>query len=281
MRGLLRPALRYLGGKWRLAPWIISHFPPHKVYVEPYGGAASVLLRKSRSYAEVYNDLDGGLVSFFEVLRDPARAQRLISLLSMTPFARAEFDLSYAITDDAVEMARRLLVRSFMGHGSNGTHPGARTGFRANSNRSGSTPAHDWANLPPHMAAVAERLRGVVLENRPALGIIDRFDGPDTLIYIDPPYMHETRSGKRYKTDLHCCYPHEMTDDDHIELLLRIQCLKGGAIVSGYPSPLYDRLLRGWERIERAAHADGARARTEVIWVNPHASAARTEASHG
>ena len=89
-----RPALRYHGAKWRLAPWVIGHMPPHKVYVEPYGGAAGVLLRKPRSYSEVYNDLDGDIVTLFRVLRDPMRREALIEALTLTPYAREEFELA-------------------------------------------------------------------------------------------------------------------------------------------------------------------------------------------
>jgi site-specific DNA-adenine methylase len=85
-----RPVLRWHGGKWRLAPWIISHFPMHRCYVEPYGGAGSVLIRKPRAYAEVYNDLDGAVVGLFRVLQEPTSAARLLDLLRLTPFARAE-----------------------------------------------------------------------------------------------------------------------------------------------------------------------------------------------
>ena len=151
-----RPALRWHGGKWRLAPWIIGHFPPHRIYVEPYGGAGSVLLRKARAYAEVYNDLDDWVVGLFRVLRDPAQAAQLVRALRLTPFARAEFDAAVEPSADAVEMARRLCVRSFMGFGSNAhsSSPTAAktefraTGFRANSNRSGTTPAHDCPTIP-------------------------------------------------------------------------------------------------------------------------------------
>lgn len=103
-----RPALRYLGGKWMLAPWIIQHFPPHQIYVEPFGGAASVLLRKPRVHAEIYNDLDGDVVNLFRVLRDPQAAADLIDRIALTPYSRAEFVASYEPTAEPVEWARRL-----------------------------------------------------------------------------------------------------------------------------------------------------------------------------
>ena len=84
-RPLSRPALRWHGGKWRLANWIIEHMPEHRIYVEPYAGAASVLLRKPRAYSEVYNDLDGEVVGLFRVLRDPAHAARLQNCWSSHP----------------------------------------------------------------------------------------------------------------------------------------------------------------------------------------------------
>jgi DNA adenine methylase len=114
MAAVTRPALRYHGGKFKLAPWIISHFPEHGCYVEPYGSAASVLLRKPRTKVEIWNDLDGRLVNLFRILRGP-RAVELIAALQLTPYARAEYDLSWEPADDPVENARRLIVRSFMG----------------------------------------------------------------------------------------------------------------------------------------------------------------------
>ena len=261
-----RPALRWHGGKWLLAPWIISHFPAHHVYVEPFGGAASVLLRKERSYAEVYNDLDQSVVGMFRVLRSD-RATELLEALRLTPFARAEFSEAYQPATDPVEAARRLVIRSFMGFGSNGHNK--LTGFRANSNRSGTTPAHDWVNYPDSLAMVVDRLSGVIVENKDARAIMAQHDCEQTLHYVDPPYVMGTRS------DVGADYAHELTDADHVELLTFLRGLRGMVVLSGYPHPIYDEALQDWQRIEREALADGARKRTEVIWINQAAADAR------
>ena len=222
-----RPVLRWHGGKWKLAPWIIAQFPPHRVYVEPFGGAASVLLRKPRSYGEIYNDLDGDVVNLFRVLRSD-HAGELIEALRLTPFARAEFETAYEPCQDGVERARRLIARSHMGFGSDGHNIEIRTGFRANSNRYGTTPAHDWVNYPAALEMVVARFAGVVVECRDAADVMAQHDGPDTLHYVDPPYLPATRSQKsrRGKVRYHA-YAHEMTDADHEKLLDFVGGLRG------------------------------------------------------
>lgn len=268
-----RPALRYMGGKWRLAPWIAQHFPPHRIYVEPYGGAASVLIRKPRAYAEVYNDLNGEVVELFRILREPDQAERLAQLIDLTPYARGEFDLTYEIAADPVENARRLICRSFMGHGSTAVSLRRRTGFRADSRRSGKHPASDWANLAPALLKIAERFKGVVIEQRPALSIMGRFDGDRTLIYADPPYMHATRSKKRIRGSLEHAYSHEMTDEEHVDLLKFLKSCESFVVLSGYPNELYDDELAGWRRVLKQTYADGARPRMEALWLNPRVAA--------
>ena len=264
-----RPVLRWHGGKWKLAPWIISHFPKHRVYVEAFGGAASVLMRKPRAYGEVYNDLEQEVVNLFRVLQDPKQSAELLLKLRLTPFARDEFELGYIGTEDPVENARRLVILSFMGFGSNGHNKAIRTGFRANSNRSGTTPAHDWANYPDRLPSVIERLRGVVIENRDALEVMAQHDSDETLHYVDPPYVWETRSSAMHRNR---CYTHELDAAGHERLLEFIAGLKGAVVLSGYPHPSYDAALGDWRRIEIEAHADGARDRVEVLWINPKAS---------
>jgi len=254
-----RPILRWHGGKWRLAEWIISHIPRHRVYVEPFGGAGSVLLRKPRSYAEVYNDLDGEVVNLFRVARD--HGEDLRRALELTPFSRKEFADSYLETADPIEQARRTVIRSFMGFGSN-SHNKA-TGFRANSNRSGTTPAHDWRNYPDAFGDVIDRLRGVVIENRNAADVMAAHDGEETVHYVDPPYVAATRDKGRD-------YRHEMTDADHEALADTLHGLHGVVVLSGYRSEMYDALYKGWRRVDRHALADGARDRVESLWISPH-----------
>ena len=266
-----RPLLRWHGGKWVLAPWIIRHFPRHRTYVEPFGGAASVLLRKDPSYAEVYNDLDDDVVNLLRVLRSP-ESERLIQALRLTPFARTEFEIAYQVSDDPVEEARRLVIRSFMGFGSDGFNRAVKTGFRSNSNRSGTTPAFDWTNYPDSLSIIVQRLAGVVIENRDAMEVMLQHDSPDTLHYADPPYMPDTRSDKSRKGGgKYHTYRHEMSDEQHATLLEGIRRLKGMVIVSGYHTDLYDELLSDWRRVEKVAMADGARERMEVLWINPSA----------
>jgi DNA adenine methylase len=272
-----RPVLRYYGGKWRLAPWLISLFPPHRIYVEPFGGGASVLMRKERTYAEVYNDLNDEIVNVFRVLQDPDMANALCRQLMLTPYARNELERAYVPSLNPIEAARRTIVRSFMGFGSTAleTPRGFRsrasvwghTGFRRSSYRSGTIPAHDWANYPVQIQNFIERLAGVVIECKPAAEVMADHDRADTLHYVDPPYLQQTRSSPRHE------YRHEMTEQDHIDLANQLHRLKGMVVLSGYPSSLYDdELYRNWTRLERIHMADGARKRTEVVWLNPAAA---------
>ena len=261
MSCVTRPILRWHGGKWRLAPWILSHFPEHRVYVEPYGGAGSVLMRKARSYAEIWNDLDQDLVTLFQVLRSE-RAEALIRQTALTPYSRVEFERAYEKADDPVEIARRLLVRSCQGFGGNGAHK--RTSFRACSTRDYSIPSHDWSGMPAVISQVVDRLKGVIIECRPALKVMAQNDGPETLHFVDPPYLAETRGPGGD-------YAHELSDEDHDELLAFLKDLKGKVVLCGYPSEKYDTVLEGWRRVTKTAWADGvncSKQRTEVLWMN-------------
>lgn len=264
-----RPALRYHGGKWLLAPWILQHFPKHRVYCELFGGGGSVLLRKPRSYAEVYNDLDSEVVGYFKILRDPERAGELREQVRLTPFSREELNDAYKPSNGPIERARRLLIRSFQGFGSDGANDARRTGFRSNSSRSGTTPAHDWAGMPEAIDKLAARMAGVTIENRDYAAIVGQHDSPATLFYADPPYLFETRAAnakqhmKRYRF--------EFTTEDHERLAGVLRSVQGMVVLSHYPCKLYDDLYGDWWSTTKAALADGARKRTEQLWLNPAA----------
>ena len=260
----MRPALRYYGGKWRTAPWILSHFPPHKCYVEPFGGAASVLIQKERSRIEVYNDLNSDVVSYFRVLREQPEA--LSRAIHLTPYAREEYDLATSGEDvaDPIERARRFLVWSWQ---SQYFKMRSKSGWRAiNNDLRSQSPAADWANMN-HLNAVAERFRKVQIEHGPALEVIERYDSPETLFYVDPPYVLDTRVDR-------AAYIHEMTDSDHAKLASALHAAKGSVVLSGYRSDLYEVLYNDWwsaSTTSRINSPSGAKLATETVWTNAEA----------
>lgn len=266
-----RPALRYHGGKWRLAPWIISHFPvlaAYDCYVEPFGGSAAVLLRKERSPIEALNDLDGDVVNFFRVLRDCP--EDLIRVIELTPFSRREWEAAEEMTDEPVERARRFYLRSY---GSiSGPTSQWRTGWRRQKSLTRSsrgvvemtTAAQLFADVG-HLHVVAARLRGVFIEDRPAIDLIQEYDGERVLFYVDPPYPAESR--RRWKAT---AYRHELSIGDHRELAAVLKGSKAMVVLSGYRCELYEELFPAgeWLTVQKQARTNGNGMATEVLWLN-------------
>ena len=259
------PLIRYHGAKWRLAPWIIRYFPKHRIYVEPFGGSGSVLMRKERSEVEVYNDLDGEIVNLFRVVRE--NGKELSRLLFFTPYSRNEFIKSFEPSDDPIEQARRTVVRSFQGFGSGyiTATKGSKCarpeyGFRIGWRCRGNSPHTNWCHVSDTVMEVIERLQGVVIENTSFQNIIRKNDTKETLIYADPPYLSTERDkGKDYK--------HELSMDDHIELAQMLKKATGPVIISGYHSELYHDLYKGWRVEECITQTAGNTKRTEVLWI--------------
>lgn len=269
------PVIRYHGGKFRMAPWVMKHFPPHRIYVEPFGGAAGVLMQKPRAFSEVYNDLDDEMANLFRVMQDAGLRRQLTELLVFTPYARAEFEAAWKPSTDPIERARRLVIRAQMGFGSAGASKST-TGFRIDTKREYETAQHVWAQYPTNLAAIGLRLAGVMIENRPAIEVIHGHDTPDTLFYVDPPYVHETRVRINGKGSARG-YRHEMDLADHRELLTALLSVRGMVVLSGYAHPLYDDTLCGWMRRTTKARISGGRGtaiREEVLWLNPACEAA-------
>lgn len=258
-----RPALRYYGGKWRIAPWIVSHFPSHLNYLELCGGAASVLLHKPRSKLETFNDIDQQVVNFFQVLRD--QPDELMRVLKLTPWSRVEYYQSHhPPTGDPVENARRFFVLSWQSI--HGATQWTRSGWRAQKHAdSRSTCAPRDGYDIDHLYQVAERFQGVQLECMDALELFGRgFDSPETLTYFDPPYESAVRS----RTDR---YKHEVDDDYHVQAAEALREAEGYVVVSGVASALYAELyeVHGWKRVETDSRGNSASVRIEALWLNP------------
>jgi DNA adenine methylase len=263
----MRPPFPYYGAKGRLAGQIVDLIPRHRVYVEPFAGSAAVLFAKAPAPVEVVNDLDRNVTTFFRVLRDTPDA--LIRSLRLTPYARDEFaaaDLGEEGLAD-LERARRFFVRTTQGHNAAGS--GGRAGW-SNGIRARHTDATATRNLVERLDQVADRLRTVVVDNRDAADVIAAHDAPDAVFYLDPPYLSGTRQCDRD-------YAHEAGSDEfHRGLAKVLHSVQGLVLLSGYPSPLYDELYAGWDRLETAVHraATNSRGRTdvprgtEVVWSN-------------
>lgn len=260
----------WYGGKAYYAEWIIDAFPHHRVYLEPFGGAGNVLLRKHPSAVEVYNDLDGRIVNLFSVLRDREQFAELVRLATLTPYSREAFgELALAPEPaDPVEKAWWFFVRcrqAIGGLGMGELYPKS-WAISLRTRRQMAESVSKYLSAIDGLEQVAERLRTVAIEDRPAVEVVRKFDAPDALIYCDPPYVPETRYGGKAAT-----YGKEMSFDDHIELLDALLACQAKVIISGYPCALYDEKLAGWRKLEMAATShlvNSGEARTEVMWLN-------------
>jgi DNA adenine methylase len=187
----------------------------------------------------------------------------LAHAIRMTPYSRVEYVAAQDDAEDPVEQARRFLVRSWQGNGSKLV--GA-SGWRRTRDYTGRNVLSDWMALPDRIERSAERLRGVYVENRDALTLIREYDSPDCALYVDPPYHPGTlREHRRF-------YRHELTDQDHAQLLDAMLRHRGAVALSGYAHPVYESALKGWTLLRFEAIADGGRHRIENLWLNPAAA---------
>ena len=253
----LAPPMPYAGGKQLQATAIANLFPPHDHYVEPFGGALSVLLAKTPAKIETVNDLNGDLMTFWRVLRD--RPDELERACALTPHSRAEYlEARNLDIDDDIERARRVWVQLTQGRGAS---LGVKTGWRFVHGTNRMALARYLDGYLARIAPAAHRLRGVSLESRDAFALFDAYDRPGTLFYVDPPYLASTRHGPQYA--------HEMLDsDDHQRLLDRLLACRGHVALSGYDSDVYHDALRDWTVHKFPAVAMTGDARTEVLWTN-------------
>ena len=263
--------INWFGGKYYMANDIINLFPKHRVYVEVFGGAGHILFKKEPSAIEVYNDIDSGLYLFFKILRDENKANLLKQKLDLTPYSREEF---YHCRDtwrdeqDDIEKVRKWYVtamQSFSTNFSTWSHS------KSKSRRGMSQAVSQWlGKIEDNLPKAVERLKVVQIENMDYKDLLKKYDGEDTLFYLDPPYIHKTRK-MTYQ------YAHEMEDEQHegmIDILLHI---KGKAILSGYDNEIYNKLSNnGWKKVflgeyekrsEKASNESRSKGQ-EFVWIN-------------
>lgn len=260
-RTVSHAVIKYPGAKWSIAPWIIQHFPKHRSYLEPFFGSGAVLFSKSRSAIETVNDIDNDVVNLFAWIRkDP---ERLAYTIHFIPYARDEYERAWAARHtetDSFQRAIDFFIRLMMGHGFRTT--GEKVGWKNDiQGREAAYAARYWCGAPDVIMQAAQRLRGVQIENRPALDLIRRFNYSNVLIYADPPYMLSVRHGCKQ-------YRYEMTDNDHLELLEALKAHKGPCIISGYDSDLYNTELKDWYKEWHISFTQTAGRRKEILWMN-------------
>ena len=265
----LNPPLKWHGGKYYLAKRIVAMMPPHQQYVEPFFGGGTVLLAKdAHNVAEVVNDLNGHLTNFWRVLQDEAQFSQFHRIIQAVPFSETEWKEAHARLDaqeDPVQRAAAFYIECRQ------SHSGRRTAFAAMTKtrlRQGmNEQAAAWLSAVDGLPSIHARLRRVAILNRDALKVIRAFDTPQTLFYLDPPYLHSTRSTTSEYGE------QEMSVSQHKQLLDMLAGLQSKVMLSGYPSPLYEQKLEGWHKVDfdlpnNSAAGDTKERRTERIWCN-------------
>lgn len=265
-RGSKRIAFGWYGGKFSHLDWLLPLLPDCHHFCEPFAGSAAVLINREPSPVETYNDIDGEVTNFFEVLRRSKK--KLVEAIALTPFSREEFCIAISTNGERIsrlERARRFYVRarqtrtglaqrSSLGRWANCKHT-SRAGMSGVVSR--------WVGGLGALADIADRLARVQIENRPALEVIQLYDSSQTLFYVDPPYVHDSRGDAN-------AYGYEMTDQEHEGLAAVLRRCKGMVAISGYRGRLMDSLFKDWNRHvapEKLCHSV-KRARSEVLWTN-------------
>ena len=280
MTNKLRSPVWYFGGKGKMSAKIVPILErcPHKLYVEPFGGGASILLAKKPVEREGYNDIDSHLYDFFQVLSDPRKFARFYRRIAVLPYSRQLYNdcrASWKSEPDQIDRVVKWYVvarQSFsgdFGHSWSFVITESCRGMMGSPSR--------WLSAIDQLPAIHARLTRVQIECYDFRKIFDIYDTPDTLFYNDPPYVLSTRKAGGYAN--------EMTDNDHTDFIDRALTLKGSVVISGYNNPIYDRLTEaGWKRIDfqtvcyaaaktRTSNLQGVGSamknapRTECLWI--------------
>lgn len=252
----LNTLLNYPGSKQLIKKWIVSFIPEHSTYLEPFFGSGTVFFEKDPAKIEVVNDIDGDIYNFFKVLRDDP--DPLIESITLTPFSVKEYKNSRMIVEDDsdIEKARKFAIRCWFGIGNSAVY---QSGFRRSKSKTSSNKCKTWDRLPETMQFAASRLKNAIIENSDAINIIQKYNNSDVFIYCDPPYVLSTRKEHLYK--------HDMTDEQHIELLQTLKAHKGKVLISCYSEEIYSKELAGWHKETIMTAAERGK-RTECLYMN-------------
>lgn len=281
-RRIMAP-VRWYGGKGVLAKWIVQYLPEHQLYVEPYCGAASVFWHKTPSPIEVLNDLNNHIVNLFRVLQSPEQFEEFAHRITWTLYSRSEFAKAIEMLQDEnasdIELAWALFVTANQGFSGQGKTVGQWSRSITTSNRGMAETTNKWRGRMALLSYWHDRLTRVQLDNRNALDVIQYWDGPNTLFYLDPPYVLSTRKDR-------AAYSHEVDDAHHKDLVDLLLTIQGKVVLSGYDNDLYRCLTdAGWAKMvnHTACRAAGRTRssnirgkgtafehvpRTEVLWIN-------------
>ena len=256
----LRSPIFWFGGKGNMTAKLLTLMPTHREYVEAFGGGGSLLLAKIPAKVETYNDLNSDLVNLFRVLRDPVKFEQFHYKASLTPYSREEYYFcreTFRDCQDDVERAYRWFIVARMSFGG---HFGNSWGFSVlESNRGMTSVCSNFLSIIEMLPQIHKRLMTVQIEHSSWQKILEIYNPPTTLIYLDPPYIPETRSGGEYK--------HEMTADDHRELVEKMLEYPGMIMLSGYDHEIYKPLIdNGWDvkRFNTACHSAGKTRHTKI-----------------
>jgi DNA adenine methylase len=261
---ITRPALKYMGGKFRLRRWIHQFFPRHLTYLSAFGGGANDFLDKPIARHEIYCDLNSRTHNFFEQLKK--RPKELIAAINATCPSRAEVELGWvACPENELEDARRYFIYSLLSYGGGGSRWNSGAGLDLE-NR-----FPDGKIKAEYLWPVHRRMAKVAIWSLSALDAIAANNQRDCLIYADPPYLNSTRGAKTGgdHTLTRNQYAHEMTDDDHEQLLDALNKHAGMAVLSGYPSAFYNERLPSWYQVHRSSRDVSGQTKTECLWINP------------
>ena len=259
-------AFGWYGGKFSHLDFLAPLIPTDAThFCDVFGGSAAVLMNVGPYPVETYNDLDSELVNFFETLRN--QGPKLVKAIGLTPFSREELMRACTPEDglSKLERARRFYIRARQTRtGLAQTSSEGRWAHCVLTSRAGMAGAVSrWLGGVEALPEIAQRFQRVQIENAPAIEVVQRYDTPDTVFYVDPPYVHSARGDA-------AAYGYEMTDADHEDLAGVLRAARGRVVLSGYRTDLYDRLYAGWRREdapERVCHSVRT-PRQESAWMN-------------